>query len=264
MFRLTTENRTLFSSSGAWKPRDLRDGAAEMNVTSADIKSKAQEWGADLCGIAAAGRFTTAPASYRPSDVLPGCRSVVVLARRFLTSTLTAGSTIPYTIVRNYLSAEMDRLSIQLCYYFESLGAMAVPTGAIGPTRWERKTRKSMGLISLKHAAVHAGLGTMGKNTLLINDKFGNMIWLGAVLTTYDLEPDAPVEYEGCLEKCRLCLDECPVQAMDGVSIDQRKCWEHAFGADAEGQWRIRCFKCRDVCPNKLGVKIRTRRSPRR
>lgn len=231
-----------------------------MNATSADIKSRAQEWSADLCGIAAADRFSTAPASYRPSDVLPGCRSVVVLAKRFLTSTLAADSTIPYTIVRNYLSAEMDRLAIQLSYHLESLGARAIPTGAIGPCRCEKETRKSMGLVSLKHAAVQAGLGTMGKNTLLINDKFGNMIWLGAVLTTLDLEPDAPVEYEGCLDKCRLCLDVCPVQAMDGVSIDQRKCWQHAFGADEEGEWRIRCFKCRDVCPNKLGVKIRKKR----
>jgi len=228
-----------------------------MNATSADIKSKAREWGADLCGIASADTFSAAPASYRPGDVLPGCRSVVVVAKRFLTSTLAASSTIPYTVIRNYLSAETDRLSIQLSYHLESLGAKAIPTGAIGPCRWNKETRKSMGLISLKHAAVQAGLGRMGKNTLLINDKHGNMIWLGAVLTTHELEPDPLVRYETCPEKCRLCLQACPVQAMDGVSIDQAKCWNHAFGADDQGEWRIRCFKCRDACPNKLGVRAK-------
>jgi epoxyqueuosine reductase len=227
----------------------------QMNTNSADVKNKALEWGADLCGIAAADRFAAAPEGYRPADVLPGCRSVVIVARRFLRSTLSAESTIPYTVIRNYLSGEMDRLSIELAYYLESLGAKAVPTGAIGPTRWNKETRKSMGLISLKHAAAQAGMGKIGKNTLLINDRLGNMIWLGGVLTTLELSPDPLAEYDVCPEKCRVCLDICPVQALDGVSIDQRKCWDYAFGADDEGEWRIRCFKCRDICPNKLGVK---------
>jgi epoxyqueuosine reductase len=231
-----------------------------MKTTSEDIRSRAREWGADLCGIAAADRFTAAPESYRPADVLPGCRSVVIVARRFLRSTLSAESTIPYTVIRNYLSGEMDGLSIKLSYYLESLGAKAVPTGAIGPTRWNKETRKSMGLISLKHAAVQAGMGKIGKNTLLINDRFGNMVWLGGVLTTLDLKPDPLVEYEVCPAECRVCLEVCPVQALDGVSIDQRKCWDYAFGADDEGEWRIKCFKCRDICPNKLGVKGRRTR----
>ncbi len=228
-----------------------------MSVTSVDIKAKAQELGADLCGIASADRFAGAPASYRPSDVLPGCQSVVIVARRFLTSTLDARSTIPYTVIRNYLSTQMDDLSIRLSYNLESLGAKAIPTGAIGPTRFNKETGKSMGLISLKHAAVQAGLGKMGKNTLLVNDRHGNMIWLGGVLTTLKLQADAPAEYEVCPEECRLCLEACPVQAMDGVSINQRKCWDYAFGADDKGEWRIRCFTCRDICPNKLGVRTK-------
>ena len=226
-----------------------------MNATSKDIKNKAQELGAELCGIASVNRFGEAPPGYRPDDVLPGCQSVVIVAKRFLTSTLASASTIPYTIVRNYLSGEMDRLSIELSYFVESLGAQAVPPGAIGPTRFDRDTRKSMGLISLKHAAVQSGLGKMGKNTLLINEHYGNMIWLGGVLTTLELQPDPLVAYDVCPAKCQICLDKCPVQAMDGVSIDQAKCWNYAFGADAEGEWRIKCFACRDVCPNKLGVR---------
>ena len=111
----------------------------------------------------------------------------------------------------------------------------------------------------MKHAAVQAGLGRMGKNTLLINDRYGNMIWLSAVLTTCELEPDPIAQYETCPDKCRLCLEACPVQAMDGISIDQARCWTHAFGADAEGEWRIRCFTCRDVCPNKMGIRARKR-----
>ncbi len=231
-----------------------------MRVTAEDIKRKARELGAELCGIASADRFAGAPATYRPSDVLPGCRSVIILARQFLASTLDSSSTIPYTVIRNYLSAEMDRMSIELSYYLEGQGAKAVPTGAIGPTRWNKETGKSMGLISLKHAAVQAGLGVIGKNTLLINERYGNMVWLGGVLTTLELDADAPADYEVCPSDCRLCLDVCPVQAFDGVSIDQRKCWDYAFGADDEGEWRIRCFKCREVCPNRFGLGMKRNR----
>ena len=54
----------------------------------AESVKKAAGLGADLCGIASFDRFGEAPEGYRPQDVLPGCRSVVVNAIRSLDSTL--------------------------------------------------------------------------------------------------------------------------------------------------------------------------------
>jgi epoxyqueuosine reductase QueG len=200
-------------------------------------------------------RFGDAPKGFHPCDVLPECRSVVVLASSFLKSALRATSTVPYTIVRNEMSRRMDRLSLELADRLEAEGFGAVPTGAIGPVDWDAETNRFRGLISLKHAAVQAGLGKIGKNTLLVNDKYGNMLWLTAVLVSAELDADPIAAYEGCRPDCRLCLDSCPTKALDGVTIDQMVCFANAFAKDVGGEQRIKCFTCRKVCPNALGIK---------
>lgn len=223
-------------------------------MQSVDTKETATALGVDLCGIASIDRFDEAPEGFHPRDVLPECQSVIVLACRFLKSSLFAKSTIPYTDVRNELSRKMDRLAIRLSYTLESKDMLAIPINSIGPTEWDARTDKSRGIISLKHAAELAGLGKIGKNTLLINAQYGNMIWLSAVLVSVQLEPDPIAHYEGCTPTCTICLESCPIQALDGVSMNQMACWEYAFGKHNGGEWRIKCFTCRKVCPHCLGI----------
>lgn len=215
-----------------------------------DVKALARELGADLCGVAAASRFGEAPEGFRPEDVLPRARSVVVTARRFLQSALGAGSSIPYTDVRNHLTRRMDDLSTELAYRLEDAGARAVPVNAIGPTERDPLSGRTRGILSLKHAAALAGLGWIGRNTLLVTPEHGNLVWLGGVVTDLELEPDPVRAAPRCPEGCRLCRDACPSGALDRDPMDQRACWEHAFGSPAHGgEWRIRCFACRSVCP---------------
>lgn len=229
-----------------------------MKLTSAVIKAKASELGFDLCGIATVDRFTGLGVKTDPQAVFPECRSVIVVAKKFLRSTMKASSTIPYTIIRNGLSREIDTKTAELSYFIEEHDLLAVPTGAIEPCNYDNVIDKTVGLISLKNAAYQAGLGVIGKNTLLITPKYGNMVWLGAVLTNAVLEPDPVMEYNPCKESCGLCISNCPVQALDGGKfIDQMKCWNHAFGEEDGGEWRIKCFKCRAVCPYSKGFKLR-------
>lgn len=223
-------------------------------MQSANVKETATALGVDLCGIASIGRFEDAPEGFHPRDVLPECQSVIVLVCRFLKSTLFAKSTIPYTDVRNELSRRMDSLAIRLSYILESKDMLAIPINSIGPIEWDARTNKSRGIISLKHAAELAGLGKIGKNTLLINAQYGNMIWLSAVLVSEQLEPDPIAHYEGCIPTCTICLESCPIQALDGVSMNQMACWDYAFGKHNGGEWRIKCFTCRKVCPHSLGI----------
>lgn len=225
-----------------------------MTINSTFVKETAKELGLDLCGIAPVGRFEGAPEGFHPCDVLPECRSVIVLAKRFLNSTLKAKTTIPYTDIRNSLSRGMDDLAIRFSYILEDRGAVAVPVNSIGPCDFDLKTMRIRGIVSLKHAAVMAGLGKIGKNTLLINERYGNMIWLSAVLVSEMLEPDPMADYQVCPPDCNDCVDVCPVKALGNESMKQKECWEYAFGKHNGGEWRIKCNECRKICPNCLGI----------
>lgn len=228
-----------------------------MPLTSADIKAKALSLGFDLCGIASIDRFTDMPVISNPAVILPSCRSVIVVARKFLQGTTQAASTIPYTIIRNYLSRTIDEQTVDLAYYLEENGAVGLPTGAIEPCNHSSELRKTMGLISLKNAAHQAGLGVIGKNTLLITPQYGNMVWLGAVLTDAPLEPDPIIQKNPCQAQCHVCMDACPVQALDGsLFMNQAKCWDYAFGSENGGEWRVKCFQCRIRCPYSRGFRI--------
>lgn len=229
------------------------DGKAERGL-SERIKVRAREFGCDLCGIASIDRFGDMPDISNPSKILPEARSVIVMAFRFLASSARSASTVPYTIVRNSLSRKVDEATVGLSYFLEDLGYLALPTGAIEPCNYDRKLGKTMGLISLKNAARQAGLGTVGKNTLLVTPEYGNMVWLGAVISSAAPEADRPIEANPCPPGCRICLDSCPAKALDGGPfMDQARCRSYAFGRADGGEWRIRCNRCRVTCPLAIG-----------
>jgi epoxyqueuosine reductase len=225
-------------------------------LNSEKVKEIARSLGADLCGIAPVERFGNAPQGYHPLDVMPSCRSVIVIACRFNASTLTASSPSPYTVTRNFCAAKMNHMSVMLADALEAEGAPTLPIGSNYPDDFDARTGRYRGTISHKHAAELAGLGKIGKNTLLVNNQYGNMLWLSSVLTEAELTPDPLADYTACIPSCRLCLDICPVSALDGTTIDQIACRSHAFGERDGGEWRILCYECRKVCPNRLGIKL--------
>ena len=123
--------------------------------------------GADLCGVASLDRFGDAPNGFHPTDVMPSCKSVISFACRFPIGTLRCKSAIPYTRVRNSMTPKMDAIALDFCIEMEKHGIVCVPIPT-NESLWDSKTNRFRSIISQKHAAQAAGLGTIGRHSLLI------------------------------------------------------------------------------------------------
>lgn len=221
-------------------------------MTSLEVKNLLLSLGADLCGIASVDRFGAAPKGFHPLDVYPQCRTVISFACRMPVAVLSCPTPAVYTRMRNSAADKMDAIALNACIELEKAGIMAVPIPS-NESVWDAATGRNRSIVSLKHAAQAAGLGTIGRHSLLITPELGSMVWLGAVLTDAELEPDAL--REPVCTGCNFCVNACPVNALAQPEINQSACWGHAFGDDPNIQrWVISCHKCRDACPHLFGT----------
>ncbi|WP_245837520.1 MULTISPECIES: epoxyqueuosine reductase [Methanobacterium] len=231
------------------------DRTMEISDKSRKIKEIAKDLGADLCGITRPDKFNNAPKGHHPLDIYPDCKSVIVFAKRVPPGSIYAENCIPYTHANNMITQLVDSLGLELCLVLEDLGINTVPIPSDDPSKyWEADKQYARGILSLRHAGYFAGLGNMGKNTLLINEKYGNMIQIGAILVDIQLESDPIANYEGCLEKCSLCIDSCPQKALDRTTVDQKLCRELSNFVTERGFNLKKCSLCRTVCPHCLGI----------
>ena len=116
-----------------------------------------------------------------------------------------------------------------------------------------------------KYYAAKAGLGWIGKNTLLINKDYGSRLLLGEVVVDVELDYDEPVD-EGCGD-CELCLRACPGGALlEGGKLDSNKCLSYQTIESSEkipedlakkvGKRVFGCDSCQDVCPYNANAKL--------
>ncbi len=113
--------------------------------------------------------------------------------------------------------------------------------------------------ISYKKAGVLAGLGSFGKNQLLIHPEWGAWLYLRTVVTDARLAPDAPLGFSPCDGCGSPCFEACPAGALSAAGIDRERC-SISVGYRGTGQMMVRlsphsqinCEECRRACP--IGV----------
>lgn len=220
-------------------------------LTSEKVKEYGVNAGASIIGIAASKDFSLAPDGFMPTDVLPECLSVIVLGVVALPETLN--DIAEYSTSRSKMISAMTDIAKKVAKRIKTDGYKAKAISATGGKWVEGDGRKEQfGLISLKHAAELAGLGVIGKNYLLTNSQYGNLLWLSAVLTDAELMPDEKVKSNMC-DNCNKCVETCPSGALDNTSSFGKKGCSQFFKIENK-KFLIKCFLCRTVCPYRFGT----------
>ena len=160
-----------------------------------------------------------APKRIDPQRVLTGAKSVICLAASYATENRKSeignrkfGEVARYARFADYHEVLCERLKT-LVDFIDMVA--------------DRKVRSlwyvDTGPLLERDFAQRAGLGFVGKHTNLISRRLGNWIFLAEILTTLDLEPDAP-ERNHC-GKCTRCITACPTHAITApFELDARKC----------------------------------------
>jgi epoxyqueuosine reductase len=191
--------------------------------------------------------------AYRdPSRILPGVKSILMLGTNYHTVEPAATGLGQGRIARcawgtDYHDVIRRRLR-ELTDYHNKLAPHGKARGVVDTAP-----------LLERGFARQAGLGWIGKNTLLINEKFGSWIFLAALLTTEELSYDEPAAENRC-RNCQACLDACPTGALKApYQLDARKCISYLTIESREeiplelrkacGNRLFGCDACQEACP---------------
>ena len=238
------------------------------------LKLRAQELGFIACGVASAGESQTTSQlekwlaqgfeagmnwMNRPDSVekrgdieklFPGAKSVICVAFPYNTSEEwnvdEMGNVARYARGFDYHDTLKNRLNELLAWIQERAncrGRAFVDTAPVLEREWAQR----------------AGLGWIGKNTLLMSRDFGSYVLLGELVIDEMIAPDAPHLEQFC-GSCTRCIDACPTQAIVAPrELDANKCIAYHTIENRElapkwlrekfGDWVFGCDICQEVCP---------------
>jgi epoxyqueuosine reductase len=189
-----------------------------------------------------------------PQQVLPGVRSVIVVALNYWQGRrplgAATGKIARYAWGEDYHDIMLPRL--------EQLSAFMVERGGT------QKCYVDTGPILERDFAAEAGTGWHGKSTMLVDPKLGTWFFLAEILTTLDLPPDAP-QPARC-GTCTRCITACPTGAItEAHRLDARRCISY-LTIELKGSIPLElrpligdriygCDDCLDACPwNRFAV----------
>lgn len=243
--------------------------------THADfLKRHAAELGFALCGIAKAERLDAEAAQLEawlnkdyhgkmgymanhfekrvdPTKLVPGAKSVVSLAFNYHNPAEQTDPAAPkiaqYAYGEDYHHVLKSKLRTLMERLREEVGAV------------EGRVFVDSAPVMERDWAARAGLGWLGKNTLLIHPKAGSYYFLAELIIDLELATDAPMK-DFC-GTCTRCIDACPTEAIapEGYLLDASKCISYLTielkdqlpteFQDKMENWMFGCDICQDVCP---------------
>ena len=200
-----------------------------------------------------------------PRKLLPTCRSVISLLSSYPApldsrSDNNSGRIAAYALLPDYHDVLKQRLG-ELAELIRELVEADVETYACVDSA----------PILEKGYAQNAGLGWIGRNSLLLHPDFGSWTHLSELLISLELEPDLPFGADSCGE-CQLCVRACPTQAiLPNCTIDARRCLSYLTienhgeipleFREMVGNRIFGCDQCQSICPVNKKAQLEPKRA---
>ncbi|MBX3372259.1 MAG: tRNA epoxyqueuosine(34) reductase QueG [Phycisphaeraceae bacterium] len=222
-------------------------------------------WLADGCHGEMAWLERFEPLLQDPARLLPGVRSIIAVGDRYADGRPDPATDAPFGRIARYARGRDYHRGMQ-----RRLEAVVRAMQAWWPDAAFRVCVDTAPVLEREHAA-RAGLGAIGRNTLLLAPGIGSWFLLGEILTTRLIRPTEVPPRDPC-GTCTRCIDACPTGAIAPWKVDATRCIayltiEHRGEIPARfhaaiGDWIFGCDICQEVCPHCQPTR-RARRAPR-
>jgi len=211
----------------------------------------------NLLGVVSMENSNAQELKKQATSLLPGVQSVVVFGKEvfkevvaLLSPSKGVGEAEPAELFgphSDYLNGRLTRAAYDLSALFRKEGYGSLPLPAAGcPT--DQRFLKAV--FSYKHAAQLAGLGTIGRHSLVITPDFGPRVRLACLLTEAPLEASPSLEKKYCLD-CDACIRACPAQALQMPAPDEAYSM-NKFACRTYRQAGLTCSVCLKTCDEAL------------
>ncbi|MCJ7767849.1 4Fe-4S binding protein [Candidatus Bathyarchaeota archaeon] len=214
------------------------------------MKKRAEDLGADLTGVAPVERFKNAPYGAKPEDLLPGAKYVFSFAIWHGDANLDVWDSThnTYMLIGGGMHTLMlNMIASRLVVFLEKKGHKALFLPASDKLHARNEYDFKEGFVqgarvsefSHRHAAVAAGLGEFGWNSLVLTPEYGPRVRFSSIITDAPLKPDEMYRGPKLCTDCYRCVDTCPMNA-----ISKREMVKADFGDRTYEYARVDIVRC--------------------
>jgi epoxyqueuosine reductase len=212
----------------------------------------------ELLGVVSVEKSNSSELKKRASAILPGAKSVVVFGKEVfkeLVALLKPGKGVGeaeggefFAPHCDYLNGRLTKAVYDLAGILRKEGYHAFPLPAAGAPVDQRHL---ITLLSYKHAAELAGLGTIGRHTMLITPEYGPRVRLAGLLTDAEIEPSPVFKKDTCVN-CDACIRACPAGALQ-IPKEGKAYAINPFACRTYRATGLACNVCLKACVDVLG-----------